>query len=339
MKRKNMFAALLAAAMALSMAACSNESEPSGGSSGTSGAQQKFTLEYPAHMQELGYTNTIELDQVPTRIVCTSTYPVMTLYEMGAEMIAVPQTTVLDYPEDLTAKAEQLPSLGDTFSAENIVELEPDLVFMPVSQQQDYGQSLEDLGIPVYYVATNSQTHNIYDVVREQSQSLVDAFSVDEESTQKGEEVMGQFDALDARVAELQQTCAGKTVLILLAGGTNAMYLQTEDATLGCMAAMCGLESVYQNDQANSMIPLDMEQALEYNPDVVLITGMGTAEDVQTLMEGVYEMNPDYWYSIPAIENGDVIYLPGDYVSTAGINIINNIEDLADILEAHFTEA
>ena len=55
-------------------------------------------------------------------------------------------------------------------------------------------------------------------------------------------------------------------------------------------------------------------------------------------MEGVYELNPDFWNSIPAVAEGRVIYLPGEYVSTAGINIINNIQDLADLLEQYFSQ-
>ena len=296
-----------------------------------------FCLEYPAHMQELGYTDIIEMDVMPERIVCLTTYPVMTLYDMGVPLLAVPTTSVLDYPDDLNA--QELPAISsDTFSAESIVELEPDLVIMAAGQQADYGDTLTSLGIPVYYVATNSQTHNMYDVIREQSQSLVDAFSMTEELARKGAQTMDRFNVLDARVEKLKTICQGKTVLMLLAGGPTDMYLQTEKATLGCMATMCGLESVYHNDQAASMIPLDMEAAIEYDPDIVLITGSGTSEDVQALMEGVYELNPDFWNSIPAVAEGRVIYLPGEYVSTAGINIINNIQDLADLLEQYFSQ-
>lgn len=345
MKIKKYAALVISAAMAFSLAACSSGGDAASGSPSSvvsdpvaaNTVTETFKLEYPAHMQELGYTDVIEMDAMPEKIVCLTTYPVMTLYQMGVKLAAVPTTTVLDYPEDLDA--ELLPSLSsDTFSAENIVEMEPDLVMMAAGQQADYGDTLTSLGIPVYYVATNSQTHNMYDVIREQSQSLVDAFSMTEELAEKGKETMAQFDALDARVGELKTICEGKTVLMLLAGGPTDMYLQTEKATLGCMATMCGLESVYHNEQAASMIPLDMEAAVEYDPDVVLITGSGTSEDVETLMQGVYELNPDFWNSIPAVAEGNVIYLPGEYVSTAGINIINNIQDLADQLEQYFNE-
>lgn len=343
MQLKKLLALALGAVMTFSLAACSwdggtvSDASTPESDTAVNAPVEKFKLEYPAHMQELGYTDVIELDKMPERIVCMTTYPVMTLYQMGVKLMAVPTTSVLDYPEDLDA--EQLPSLSsETFSLENIVEMEPDLVMMAAGQKADYGESLESLGIPVYYVATNSQTHNIYDVIREQSQSLVDAFSMTDELTRKGEETMAQFDELDARVDELKTICDGKTVLILLAGGPTDMYLQTEKATLGCMAAMCGLESVYHNDKAASMIPLDMETALEYDPDVVLITGSGTSEDVETLMQGVYDLNPDYWNSISAVKEDRVIYLPGEYVSTAGINIINNIQDLADLLEQYFAE-
>ena len=38
-----------------------------------------------------------------------------------------------------------------------------------------------------------------------------------------------------------------------------------------------------------------------------------------------------YWYSIPAIAQGNVIYLPASYVSTAGINIVDTINNLIGI--------
>ena len=57
--------------------------------------------------------------------------------------------------------------------------------------------------------ATNSQTHNMYDVIREQSQSLVDAFSMTEELARKGAQTMDRFNVLDARVEELKTICQG----------------------------------------------------------------------------------------------------------------------------------
>ena len=59
------------------------------------------------------------------------------------------------------------------------------------------------------------------------------------------------------------------------------------------------------------MVQLDYETALSYNPDLVLCVGMSeTGEGHRELMEADFANNPEYWNSIPAIANGDVLYLP-----------------------------
>ena len=115
-------------------------------------------------------------------------------------------------------------------------------------------------------------------------------------------------------------------------------YIQTNGGTLGSMAEMLGLTNVYEND-ASSMAQLDYETALSYDPDLVLCVGMSkTGEEHRALMEEDFANNPDYWNSIPAIAAGDVIYLPVSYMSSAGINVVDNINALADIGLNHFAQ-
>ena len=57
---------------------------------------------------------------------------------------------------------------------------------------------------------------------------------------------------------------------------------------------------------------LDREAALNYDPDLVLCGRRAArrAEEHQAVMEDDFANNPDYWNSIPAIADGDVLYLP-----------------------------
>ena len=114
---------------------------------------------------------------------------------------------------------------------------------------------------------------------------------------------------------------------MVLQSSGDAHYIQTENGTLGSMAAMIGFENVYTNDQS-SMVQLDYEQALDYDPDIVMCVGAEDAEGHKELMEKAFAENPEYWNSIPAIAEGRVLYLPVSYVSTAGINVIDCINDL-----------
>ena len=103
------------------------------------------------------------------------------------------------------------------------------------------------------------------------------------------------------------------------------------------MCRMLGLTNVYEND-SSSMVQMDYELALSYDPDILLSVGSSkTSREHQKLMEDDYANNPEYWSSISAIAEGDVIYLPTNYISSAGINIIDSITALANIIEAHFS--
>ena len=298
---------------------------------------QKFVMTYPEDMQALGFMEPLVLEGVPQRIVCLSAAPVLALYEMGANLVGIPTSRVVTWPEDLVAATEpvQFSAMSSSdFDYECIVELEADLVLVG-SSSTEVGEQIESLGIPVYYVFAG---HTVsYDNIKAQTEALVKAFSLDEASTAKGEEIMGRFTALEERLASVQPTYADKKVMVLQSGDTSNHYIQTARGTLASMAAMMGFENVYENE-ASSMTKLDFEQALDYNPELVLCVGSGTAQEHQALMEQAYSENEAYWYSIDAIKNGDVIYLPVEFCSTAGIHVVDSINTLIDCIEAFYAE-
>lgn len=299
--------------------------------------EQKFVMTYPEDMQALGFTEPLVLESVPQRIVCLSTAPVLALYEMGANLVGIPTSRVVSWPEELKESTEtvQFSAMSSSdFDYECIVELEADLVLVG-SSSTEVGEQIESLGIPVYYVFAG---HTVsYDNIKAQTEALVKAFSLDEASTAKGEEIMGRFTTLEDRLAAVQPVYAGKKVMVLQSGDTSNHYVQTARGTLASMAAMMGFENVYENE-ASSMTKLDFEQALDYNPELVLCVGSGTAQEHQALMEQAYSENEAYWYSIDAIKNGDVIYLPVEFCSTAGIHVVDSINTLIDCIEAFYAE-
>ena len=294
---------------------------------------QTVTLNYPETLQRMGFTEPVVLDKMPERVVVMSTAPVLALYELGVNMIAIPKTSVVEWPEDLAANAEQLAvTMNTNFDIETVVAMEPDLVIMGYTSQETYGVVLESVDIPVYYVDAG---HTVsYESIKAQTQILIDAFAPGSEI---GASLMQRFADLEARLETLGGELEGKTCMVLQSSPPSH-YIQTADGTLGSMCRMIGLTNVYEND-ASSMVQIDYELALDYDPDVVLAVGMSpTGEAHKELMLADFENNHDYWYSIEAIANEDVIWLPVTYCSTAGINVIDNINALADLIEAHFAE-
>ena len=304
---------------------------PAEASSGAAAAG--VTIPYPANMQEKGYTDPVALATRPAKVVCMSSTPVLALYEMGVNMIAIPTSTVVTWPEDLAANARQMQLAHNTnFDIETVVALEPDLVLLSYTSADTYGKVLTEAGVPVYFVDAG---HTVsYDSIKSQTEALAEAFGRDDEA---GAAVMRRFAGLEARLEGVREKLTGKTVIVLQSAPPSH-YIQTSGGTLGSMAEMIGLTNVYSNG-AHHMAQLDLETAIDYDPDIVLCVGMSpTGEGHRQLMEEDFAKNPDYWNSIPAIAQGRVLYLPVSYVSSAGINVIDNISTLADLVLAHIEE-
>lgn len=308
-----------------------DERFPAEASSGAAAAG--VTIPYPANMQEKGYTDPVALATRPAKVVCMSSTPVLALYEMGVNMIAIPTSTVVTWPEDLAANARQMQLAHNTnFDIETVVALEPDLVLLGYTSADTYGKVLTEAGVPVYFVDAG---HTVsYDSIKSQTEALAEAFGRDDEA---GAAVMRRFAGLEARLEGVREKLTGKTVIVLQSAPPSH-YIQTSGGTLGSMAEMIGLTNVYSNG-AHHMAQLDLETAIDYDPDIVLCVGMSpTGEGHRQLMEEDFAKNPDYWNSIPAIAQGRVLYLPVSYVSSAGINVIDNISTLADLVLAHIGE-
>lgn len=304
---------------------------PAEASSGAAAAG--VTIPYPANMQEKGYADPVALATRPAKVVCMSSTPVLALYEMGVNMIAIPTSTVVTWPEDLAANARQMQLAHNTnFDIETVVALEPDLVLLGYTSADTYGKVLTEAGVPVYFVDAG---HTVsYDSIKSQTEALAEAFGRDDEA---GAAVMRRFAGLEARLVGVREKLTGKTVIVLQSAPPSH-YIQTSGGTLGSMAEMIGLTNVYSNG-AHHMAQLDLETAIDYDPDIVLCVGMSpTGEGHRQLMEEDFAKNPDYWNSIPAIAQGRVLYLPVSYVSSAGINVIDNISTLADLVLAHIGE-
>lgn len=288
------------------------------------------TLKYPEHLRELGITEPLVLEKMPERVVCMSTYPVLALFELGIIPIAVPSTKVIKYPDDYSGTI--LPGvMSANFDIEQVVAMEPDLVFLPSTSKESTGATLENLGIPVYYMAMNATGKMAYEVIKEQTDQLVAGFSVTPDKTAKAKELMKRFDDIEAKLAEFKKITENKTVFSITVSG-ESIFINGTSNTLGSMLTMCGLTNVYQVSatSGHSMNELDMETAINYDPDIMVIAGSSTLEDNKATMQAIYEKNKEYWDTIPAFREGRVVYLPSSYVSTAGLNIIGNLEKLME---------
>ena len=284
--------------------------------------EKEFRLEYTEIMKQQGFTEDVELESKPERVVCVSTSTTPLLFEVGASLVGIPTSTVFETPSDYTG--EKLQSLmSDDFNIETVVALNPDLVIIPSSSKEQYGDALESSNIPVYY--TNSGHSATYESVVQEAEVIINAFGKDSENSKK---VLQSFDDLDKKMEESKKALEGKTVMII----ATTEYIQSKSGTAGSMADMIGLTNVYENEQAG-MVPLDQETTLGYNPDVILAIGSSMSEeDNKAVFEAAFAKNSEYWGSFEAIKNNKVIYLPSSYMPSTGIGVVKQISDLIDFV-------
>lgn len=311
----------------------SENTENSDENNETEKAEEKITIAYPDNMQERGFKEALVLEKMPVKVVSMSNLPVITLDELGVNMVAIPESSVANWSEDLDAKTTKLKvAMNSNFDIETVIALEPDLVIMNYSNKEDYGKIVEEANVPVYYVDAG---HTVsYDSIKKVTQELINAFGKD---TEKGKEIMARFDATEKRLAKCKETYAGKTVMVMLSSPPSH-YVQTKNATLGSMLDMIGFTNVVDNPRA-PMLPMDMEKAIEYVPDYVFVVGASkTSEEFETIMAKAFAENEDYWNSVDAIKDGNIIYLPVQYIASSGIDDLDKINDLIDLIEAKYGE-
>lgn len=284
--------------------------------------EEKFKLEYTDIMKSQGFTEPIILDSEPERIVCVSTSTTPVLFEVGAQLVGIPTSSIFETPSDY--KGEKLQSLmSDDFNIETVVALNPDLVIIPSSSKEQYGNTLESSNIPVYY--TNSGHSTSYESTVQEVNAIIDAFGKDSEGAK---EILKSFDDLEKKIEKSKKDLEGKSVMIL----ATTEYIQSKSGTAGSMADMIGLKNVFENSQAG-MVPLDQETMLAYNPDVILaIGGSMLEEDNKSVFNSEFKENSKYWESFEAINNDKVIYLPSSYMPNTGIGVVKQISDLIDFV-------
>ncbi len=295
-------------------------------------ASQQIIIEYPDDMQTMGFTDPVVLERMPERVAVLSTPPVLTLHELGVNMIAIPSSQAATWPEELKDIPELNVLRNENFDIETVVVMDPDLVILGTSAVDTYGKVLTDLNIPVYYVNAGHMVS--YESIKSQTEALVNAFGRD---TEAGQALLARFTELEDHLKETSEILAGKTCMTLMSAPPSH-YIQDKDGTLGSMADMIGLTNVFDTDQPG-MIPLDFETAINYDPDVIIVVGaQETSEELQQIMEEEFAGNSAFWYSIPAVERGDVIYLPVKYITASGITLTDDISELADELVEFFAE-
>lgn len=264
-----------------------------------------------------GLEKQITLDQPAENIITLSPPITEMLYAVGAGEQVVARDSFSDYPE----AALSLPDIGGGFAEydlETIISLEPDLVIAGGINTTELVQSLEDLGLTVYYLANPSDLEGTFASIEalgvlsgheDQAKELVDglrsrvdAISTILEDVEVKPTVYYELDATDAAKPYTPGPNTFYTSMIEMAGGVNiGEALEFEWAQIS------------------------LEQLLIEDPDLILLGDAMWGVTPESVAERAG------WGSLTAVANGIVLPFDDNLIARIGPRQVDGLEALAKI--------
>ncbi len=243
--------------------------------------------------------DTVSVTKNPQRVIGLVNSFVELWYLSGGEIIGrIDSTTNL--PEE-AVDAEIVGTMTE-LNVEKIIELQPDLVILRTSKQQDIVNILKENNIE--YISTEYDSFEDY-------LKLVKIFSElngkPELYDTLGLEVKKNIDEIIAKVPEGAEPTA-----LLMFATTSSVKAYLSNTANGQMLEQLGVKNIGEGfgEAASGATSLEfsMEKLLEIDPDFIFVQSMGNIDKVKEYMTAQIESNPA-WSSLSAVKNEKYIFL------------------------------
>lgn len=225
-------------------------------------------------------------------------------YYMGGESIAKVKGST-NVPEE----AMDLTDLGSyaSISLEAVIALEPNLVIISgnTATAVEMAPSLNEMGIETMIIDAK---HKPYERFEENAYLFAKVLGTEALYSEKTEPIIADVEAMVAKVKE-----AGEAPRVAPIFATSkSLSLESDIAQVGEIVAHLGGTNIYSEEdllaEGETRIPFSIEALLSQNPEVILISTMGSVEKAQATVDAMIAENPA-WQEVDAVKNGRVHYL------------------------------
>lgn len=202
---------------------------------------------------------------------------------------------------------------------EDILALDPDLVVIADWQAPEQGAWLKDNGIPMIVLPTVTRWEELTESVR----ALADAIG----RRERGAELQAELDARRAALAE--RTADQEPVRAMTYGNYGGTGSTAGGATSwNLLLELAGLTNIAAEDGRTGNYPLDIEQLLLLDPDLLVVS-----ENLQGLTPaiGTLRSHPSA-QGLRALQEDRVVSLPAFLYSTSSLHLVDAAEELLDRL-------
>ena len=219
------------------------------------------------------------------------------------------------YPEILDAETGFID--GTTVNAEELMKLQPDVVFYNASRKE-LGETLRKAGFPAVAISVNKWEYNCIETLNNWIQLLSQLFP-DNAKTETVEAYSRKmYDLVQERVSTIPEDQRERAFFLYQYSDTN--LLTSGKLFFGqWWADAIGVKNVAEELSTDNSVAVNMEQIYAWNPSLIFITNFTTANAVDLYHNtvGTYD-----WSVVNAVENQRVYKMPlGMYRSyTPGVD-------------------
>jgi len=264
-----------------------------------------------------GLDKHITLVQPAQKIVTLSPPITEILYAVGAGDQVVARDSFSDYPET----ALSLPDIGGGFAEydlETIISLKPDLVIAGGINTPELVQSLEDLGLTVYYLANPSDLEGTFASI----EVLGILSGHEDEASELVERLRSRIDAVSAALEDVEEK---PTVYYELdATDVAKPYTPGPNTFYTSMIEMAGGENIGAELEFE-WVQISLEQLLIEDPDLILLGDAMWGITPESVAERAG------WDSLTAVANGRVLPFDDNLIARIGPRQVDGLGALAKI--------
>ena len=307
--KKRVLSLILAAAMALSLAACSNPGSASSGSAASQSEASASSQADSSTQSEAAFPVTVTdaagrevtIEEKPEKLVSGYYITTSMLIALGhADKLVGIEAKADTRPIYSLAAPEllELPSVGTAkeFDLEGCAALEPDLVILPL-KLKDTVPALEELGLTVITVNPES-LEDLNETIRLLNAAIGDPVKGWEllDYNQKTEEFLAE------KLADVEKP------RVYLAG--NSSYLSTAGAAMyqNTLLELGGGENVAAELEDTYWADVSYEQLLSWNPEVIIMASDAAYSKDELLADPQLQQ-------LDAVKNGRVYAMPSAFES------------------------
>ena len=270
-----------------------------------------------------GLGREVTLSQPAERIVSLAASNTEILFAIGAGESIVGREDTADFP----AEALEIPSIGSLFgdiNTEAIVALAPDLALAAGTISPEQVQAIEDVGIPVYFLANPMTFDELYDNLE-----LVGTLTGREEAASAlAEELKMRVDSTLAAIAGSEPV---KVFYEVDGTDPNSPWTTGIGTFQDVLIGLAGGENIAADIQGWGQ--MNLEELVARDPQVIIY---GEGPWVPTTPESLAERAG--WGSITAVLDGAVYGIDTNWVDRPGPRLVDAFETMARLLHPELFE-